>query len=140
MQVAEQGLPTKAIGPWFPYVATLMLFIWVVNLLGFLPLADLERQVPHRGVASRPSGSTRPPSSLSVTLALALMTLSSTHVEGIRCNGVATLPRELDPGRAEGDAAPDRAASRSSRQFMRLISLSVRLFANMLAGHMLILR
>ena len=26
-QVAEQGLPSKAIGRWFPYVATLMLFI-----------------------------------------------------------------------------------------------------------------
>ncbi len=37
-QVAEQGLPTKAIGRWFPYVATLMLFIFVVNLLGFIPL------------------------------------------------------------------------------------------------------
>ena len=38
VQVAEQGLPTKAIGRWFPYVATLMIFIWVVNMLGFIPL------------------------------------------------------------------------------------------------------
>jgi F-type H+-transporting ATPase subunit a len=38
VQVAEQGLPTKAIGRWFPYVASLMLFIWVINLLGFIPL------------------------------------------------------------------------------------------------------
>ena len=37
-QVAEQGLPSKAMGRWFPYVATLMLFIFVVNLLGFIPL------------------------------------------------------------------------------------------------------
>ena len=37
-QVAEQGLPHKAIERWFPYVATLMLFIFVVNLLGFIPL------------------------------------------------------------------------------------------------------
>ena len=37
-QVAEQGLPTKAIGRWFPYVATLMLFIWTVNIIGFIPL------------------------------------------------------------------------------------------------------
>src|SRR3954447_12182961 len=38
VQVAEQGLPTKAIGRWFPYVATLLIFIWVVNMLGFIPL------------------------------------------------------------------------------------------------------
>ena len=37
-QVAEQGLPSKAIGRWFPYVASLLLFIFVVNLLGFIPL------------------------------------------------------------------------------------------------------
>ena len=38
VQVAEQGLPTKAIGRWFPYVATLMIFIWVINMIGFIPL------------------------------------------------------------------------------------------------------
>ncbi len=37
-QIAEQGLPSKAIGRWFPYVATLLLFIFVVNLIGFIPL------------------------------------------------------------------------------------------------------
>jgi len=37
-QVAEQGLPHKAISRWFPYVATLMLFIFVVNFIGFIPL------------------------------------------------------------------------------------------------------
>ena len=37
-QIAEQGLPSKAIGRWFPYVAILLLFIFVVNLLGFIPL------------------------------------------------------------------------------------------------------
>ena len=34
----SRGCPTKAIGRWFPYVATLLLFIFVVNLLGFIPL------------------------------------------------------------------------------------------------------
>ena len=38
VQIAEQGLPSKAIGRWFPYVATLLLFIFVVNLIGFIPL------------------------------------------------------------------------------------------------------
>jgi F-type H+-transporting ATPase subunit a len=37
-QIAEQGLPSKAIGRWFPYVASLLLFIFVVNLIGFIPL------------------------------------------------------------------------------------------------------
>ena len=37
-QIAEQGLPSKAVGLWFPYVASLFLFIWVLNLVGFIPL------------------------------------------------------------------------------------------------------
>src|SRR5262249_48342018 len=37
VQIAEQGLPTKAMSRWFPYVATLALFIWVINMIGFVP-------------------------------------------------------------------------------------------------------
>src|SRR5512132_989541 len=37
-QIAEQGLPSKAISRWFPYVASLFLFILVVNLIGFIPI------------------------------------------------------------------------------------------------------
>ena len=77
-------------------------------------------------------------STLSVTLALALMTWVFTHVEGIRANGVGEVPAELDPRRAEG-AYPLIVPLEILGQFMRLISLSVRLYANMLAGHMLIL-
>ena len=50
-QVAEQGLPTKAIGRWFPYVATLMLFIWMVNFLGFVPLPLSDEKFHVGGVA-----------------------------------------------------------------------------------------
>ena len=69
-QVAEQGLPTKAIGRWFPYVATLMLFIFVVNLLGFIPLpltGETWHGIPTWGIYAATS-------SISVTLALALLT------------------------------------------------------------------
>src|SRR5450759_2612834 len=37
-QIAEQGLPTKAMGRWFPYCASLFLFVFVLNFLGFIPL------------------------------------------------------------------------------------------------------
>ena len=63
-QVAEQGLPHKAIGRWFPYVTSLMLFIWVINMIGFIPAAALEREVrPCRARvwSCRPSPSTRRP-------------------------------------------------------------------------------
>jgi F-type H+-transporting ATPase subunit a len=134
VQVAEMGLPTKAIGLWFPYVATLMLFIWVVNMIGFIPLpltGERWHGIPVWGIYAATS-------SLSVTLALALATFIFTHVEGIRWNGPVRYFRSWIPEVPKG-LLPMIVPLEILSQFMRLISLSVRLYANMLAGHMLIL-
>jgi F-type H+-transporting ATPase subunit a len=133
-QVAEQGLPHKAIGLWFPYVATLMLFIWVVNMLGFIPLpltGETYHGIPTWGIYAATS-------SLAVTLALALLTFVFTHVEGIRWNGPVRYFKSWIPEVPKA-LLPLIIPLEILGQFMRLISLSVRLFANMLAGHMLIL-
>jgi F-type H+-transporting ATPase subunit a len=133
-QVAEQGLPSKAIGRWFPYVATLMLFIWVVNMLGFIPLpitGETWHHIPVWGIYAATS-------SISVTLALALMTFVFTHVEGVRANGPVRYFKSWIPEVPKA-ILPLIIPLEILGQFMRLISLSVRLFANMLAGHMLIL-
>jgi F-type H+-transporting ATPase subunit a len=133
-QVAEQGLPSKAIGRWFPFVATLMLFIFVINLLGFIPLPISDEKwhgLPTWGIYAATS-------SLSVTLALALLTFFFTHIEGIRWNGPVRYFKSWIPEVPKA-MLPLIVPLEILGQFMRLISLSVRLFANMLAGHMLIL-
>jgi F-type H+-transporting ATPase subunit a len=133
-QIARQGLPTKALGRWFPYVATLLLFIFVVNLLGFIPLpltGETYHSIPTWGIYAATS-------SLSVTLALALLTFAFTHYEGIKWNGPSRYFKSWIPEAPKGLLlliVPLEVLG----QFMRLISLSVRLFANMLAGHILIL-
>ena len=134
VQIAEQGLPSKAIGRWFPYVTSLLLFIFVINLIGFIPLpltGETYHGVPVWGIYAATS-------SLSVTLALALLTFVFTHYEGIRWNGPRAYFKSWIP------EAPKAllfliVPLEILGQFMRLISLSVRLFANMLAGHILIL-
>jgi F-type H+-transporting ATPase subunit a len=133
-QVAEQGLPAKAIHRWFPYVATLMLFIFVVNLIGFIPLpltGETWHGVPTWGIYAATS-------SISVTLALALLTFVFTHVEGVRWNGPVRYFKSWIP-EAPKPLLALIVPLEILGQFMRLISLSVRLFANMLAGHILIL-
>ena len=133
-QVAEQGLPSKAIGRWFPYVASLMLFIFVVNLIGFIPLpltGETWHGVPVWGIYAATS-------SLPVTLALALLTFVFTHVEGVRWNGPVRYFKSWIP-EAPKPLLALIVPLEILGQFMRLISLSVRLFANMLAGHILIL-
>jgi F-type H+-transporting ATPase subunit a len=134
VQVAEQGLPSKAIGRWFPYVATLMLFIWVLNMIGFIPLpitGETWHGLPVWGIYAATS-------SLSVTLALAILTFLFTHVEGVRWNGPVRYFKSWIP-EAPKPLLALIVPLEILGQFMRLISLSVRLFANMLAGHILIL-
>jgi F-type H+-transporting ATPase subunit a len=138
-QIVEGNLPGKARGTWFPYVASLFLFIWVLNMIGFVPLPLSDERWHVAGLEVPTLGIYAATANLSVTLALALITFVATHVEGVRYNGAVHYFKSWIPAGAPkaplGLIVPLEVIS----QFMRLISLSVRLFANMLAGHMLIL-
>jgi len=137
-QVAEQGLPSKAIARWFPYVASLLIFVFVVNMIGFIPLPLSDEKFTIGGVELPTLGIYAATSTLSVTLTLALLTFVFTHVEGIRNNGVRGYFKSWIPEVPKA-MYPLIVPLEILGQFMRLISLSVRLYANMLAGHMLIL-
>ncbi len=70
-----------------------MIFIWVINLLGFLPLpltGETWHHIPVWGIYAATS-------SLSVMLALSLMTFLFTHIEGIRYNGPDQVLPVVDP-------------------------------------------
>jgi len=133
-EIAEQGLPSKAIGRWFPYVATLFLFIFILNLIGFIPLpltGERWHGIPVWGIYAVTS-------QLSVTLVLAIFTVLFTHVEGFRWNGGRYIKTFVPEGVPRA-MVPFMAVLEVISHFFRIVSLSVRLYANMLAGHMLIL-
>ena len=106
----------------------------VATTLGFLPLpftGQTYHHVPVWGIYAATS-------QISITLALAAMTWVFTHIEGIRFNGPIKYFRSWIPEVPKA-ILPLIIVIEVFSQFMRLISLSVRLFANMLAGHILIL-
>jgi F-type H+-transporting ATPase subunit a len=138
-QIVEGNMPGKARGTWFPYVASLFLFIWILNLIGFIPLPISDERWHVAGLEVPTLGIYAATANLSVTLALALVTFVATHVEGVRYNGVARYLKSWVPAGAPKPLLALIVPLEVISQFMRLISLSVRLFANMLAGHMLIL-
>jgi F-type H+-transporting ATPase subunit a len=138
VNIAEQGLPHKAIGRWFPYVASLFIFIWTINMIGFIPLPLSDETVEIAGLELPQLGIYAATSSIAVALALALMTFVFTHVEGVRYNGPLGYFKSWIPEVPKAMIVPIAILEVLS-QFMRLVSLSVRLYANMLAGHMLIL-
>jgi F-type H+-transporting ATPase subunit a len=76
---------------------------------------------------------------LSVPLVLTIIVWFSYHYEGVRAKGVRKYVKGWIPAGVEGAAAGPIFVIEALSHFMRLISLSVRLFANILAGHLLIL-
>jgi F-type H+-transporting ATPase subunit a len=126
---------------WFPFIGTLFLFIWFSNLIGYIPLpTNTQEKVDIFGVAVPSFSLYAATANLSVPLVLALVVFVAYNVEGIRAKGVGGYLKSLIP---EGIDNPFMKGFvfvlEFLSNFMRLISLSVRLFANILAGHLIIL-
>jgi F-type H+-transporting ATPase subunit a len=125
---------------WFPFVGTVFLFIWFSNMIGYLPLpTNTEHKVDIFGAHSPSLALYAATANLSIPLALTLVVWFSYHFEGIRAKGPIGYLKSWVPAGVEGPATVPIFFIEVISHFMRLISLSVRLFANILAGHLLIL-
>jgi F-type H+-transporting ATPase subunit a len=125
---------------WFPFIGALFLFIWFSNMLGYLPLpTNTEHTVNIFGAHIPSLALYAATANLSVPLALTLIVWVSYHVEGVRAKGPVKYMKSWIPAGVEGAARIPIFFIEAISHFMRLISLSVRLFANILAGHLLIL-
>jgi len=111
---------------WFPYVGAVFFFVLVNNLLGLLPLPFGENHQPSFYAAT---------ANLFVTATLALFTFVFTHYAGIRKNGAVRYFKAWAPPSAPPVLKQVIFVIHAVSEVFRLISLSVRLFANMLAGH-----
>ena len=128
---------------WFPFLAGLFFFIWFSNMIGFLPLPiNTEHKVDMFGLEIPSLAFYAATANLSIPLALTLVVWISYHVEGIRAKGFFPYIASWIPPGLEEMNKPFRAfifVIEAISHFARLISLSVRLFANILAGHLLLL-
>jgi F-type H+-transporting ATPase subunit a len=149
-QIARAGLPEEGMRIWFPYVSTLFVFIWMMNVISFVPLPFGDRHFDLFGASIPEFQIYAATANLSVTLALTLVTFFATHIEGIRYNGVipyfkSWMPSGLPSARPFGMKTPAVfmlifiiAVIEVLSQFVRIVSLSFRLFFNLLAGHLVI--
>jgi F-type H+-transporting ATPase subunit a len=139
-QITGQNLEGQLALKWFPFCATLFFFIWFSNMLGYIPLPTesvniFGLEVPTFAIYAATAN-------ISVPLMLTLVVWISYNLEGVRTHGFfgylrTWLPPGLEDMNPLGKAAIFGIEVIS--HFVRLISLSVRLFANILAGHLLIL-
>jgi F-type H+-transporting ATPase subunit a len=138
--IAEQNMDRRMAAKWFPFVASLFMFIWISNLLGYLPLpTNSEEKINIFGAHVPAFAIYAATANISVTLVLALVVWIIYHVEGIRAKGFIGYLKSWVPAGVEGPAAVPIFFIEVISHFVRVISLSVRLFANLLAGHLLIL-
>jgi len=124
---------------WFGFISTLFLFIWFSNMIGYVPLPTSQETVSVFGLQIPALALYAATANLSVPLVLTLVVWFSYHVEGIRAKGPIGYFKGWVPAGITGFAAVPLFAIEVISQFVRIISLSVRLFANILAGHLLIL-
>ena len=125
---------------WFPFIGTLFLFIWFSNLIGYIPLPTNTEHPIHIGDVEIPSFAIyAATANISIPLVLALIVFVAYNVEGIRVKGLGGYLKSLVPAGITGFAVVPIFVLEFLSNFMRLISLSVRLFANILAGHLIIL-
>ncbi len=125
---------------WFPFIGTLFLFIWFSNLVGYIPLpTNSEETFEIFGLEFPAFALYAATANLSIPLVLALIVFVAYNLEGIRAKGFIGYLKSLVPAGVHGPMAAFIFVLEFMSNFMRLISLSVRLFANILAGHLIIL-
>jgi F-type H+-transporting ATPase subunit a len=138
--IAGGNMDRRTATKWFAFIGTLFLFIWFSNMIGYLPLpTNTEHKIDIFGIAFPAFALYAATANISVTLALTLVVWFSYHVEGIRTKGFIRYLKGWVPEGITGITAVPIFAIEVVSHFVRIISLSVRLFANLLAGHLLIL-
>jgi F-type H+-transporting ATPase subunit a len=117
------GMTEEVLGPqgraYFPFIFTLFAFILAANLLGLIP------------------GAFTVTSHIVVTLALALMVFVGATIIGFIKHGAGYL-KLFVPAGVPAPLLPFVVPIEIISYFIRPFSLSIRLFANMMAGHMML--
>jgi F-type H+-transporting ATPase subunit a len=126
-KIARPGIGVHEADKYLPYLTTLFLFIFAMNLIGLLPFLGSPTAV------------------ITVTAALALVSFVVIHASGIQSNGFGGYLKTFIP-HIELEGGPviqglgvmikyGMAVLEYATAFIRAGVLAVRLFANMLAGH-----
>jgi F-type H+-transporting ATPase subunit a len=124
---------------WFPLVFTLFVFVLVTNLLGYIPLPINTGDKINIAGAHLPSFQIyAADTNVALPLVLALGVFIAYNVEGLRHHGFSGYLKSLVPSGVGGGMLLFLFPLEIMSHFLRLLSLTIRLWANLLAGHLLI--
>jgi F-type H+-transporting ATPase subunit a len=124
---------------YFPLIATIFVFILVTNLIGYIPLPVDSGETFKIFGAHIPSLQIyAADTNVAFPLILALGVFVMFNYEGVRHHGPIGYLKSLMPGGVKGPIVGLIFPIEIMSNFLRLVSLTVRLWANLLAGHLLI--
>lgn len=138
--ITRGNMDIRMASKWFAFVATLFFFIWFSNMIGFIPLpVNTEHPIHILGFDVPAFALYSATANFSMPLILTVVVWIAYQIEGIRAKGPINYFRGWVPSGVSGPIVLLVAPIEVISQLVRLVSLSARLFANMLAGHLLIL-
>ena len=139
--ITQGNLPDEKLATrWFAFIATLFFFIWFSNMVGYFPLpTNTHEKIDVFGMEIPSLAIYAATANISIPLVLTLVVWFSYNIEGVRKHGAIGYLKTFVPGGITGPAAIPLFVIEIISHTVRIISLSVRLFANILAGHLLIL-
>jgi F-type H+-transporting ATPase subunit a len=137
--MARDNLDGRMSKKYFPLIATLFVFILVTNLIGYVPLPVNSEKFKIFGAHIPSFQIFAADTNLALPLMLALLVFVLFTWEGLKAHhGPIGFLKSLMPGGVKGGMVPLIFGIEILSYFLRLVSLSVRLWANLLAGHILI--
>ena len=139
--MARENLDDPMARKYFPLIATLFIFILVTNLIGYIPLPvnSIDKftifgaHIPSFQIFAADTNVAFP-----LILSLMVFVLFSWERFKFHHYNPAATVKSLMPSGLSGPFTPLIFVIEILSYFLRLISLTVRLWANLLAGHMLI--
>jgi F-type H+-transporting ATPase subunit a len=138
-QMSRENMDDRLNRKYFPLVATLFVFIMVTNLIGYIPLPlETTNTFNVFGVDVPAFQIYAADTNVAFPLILALMVFVLFNYEGVRHHGPVGYVKSLIPGGVGRGLLPLIVVIEILSVFLRLLSLTIRLWANLLAGHLLI--
>jgi F-type H+-transporting ATPase subunit a len=142
-QIVNDNLDARMAAKYFPFLATLFFFILFSNFIGLIPLpTNTEHPVDIFGISVPSFALYAATANISIPLVLTLVVWIGYNAEGVRAHGFFGYMRTSLPAGIEDMPFLFKAfvfGIEVVSNVVRLVSLSVRLFANILAGHLLLL-
>jgi F-type H+-transporting ATPase subunit a len=138
--ITRGNMPDALAARWFPFIGTLFLFIWFCNLVGYFPLpTNSDEKFTLFGVHWPGFALYAATANISVPLVLALVVFIAFITVGIRTQGPIGYLKSLIPAGVHGPMLLLIFPIEVISTLMRLLSLTIRLWANIFAGHIILL-